>query len=551
MILRRCLIASLLQLSVLATTTGAEGRRSNRLGEKTAYCRSCDWDDEFRGERRLPWSSDSQRPFSSQAQAPALEVIPLGVSGSADNRVDLVFFSDGYLASERAKFIEDATRLAEDVSGNQTFHAVKPLLNFWGAFTPSNESGIGTGGVPKDTVYGLYRPGTELRAVYYSKPEVARAACASMGSQCDYPILLANDPFYGGVGGEFTTVTSSYLNGPLVLRHELGHSIVGVGEEYDGGFAYCGANAALEPLDIPWKRWLPSSHTPRIERSIMPFQSYPWTMLNMSSSWTAEFTSSGIYSRYLVKFSLSGIPSKSSFTVTLGGEDLGWEPERRVGLDRWHYDIHRADGLKPGVHKLNFALTDPALEGKAQLCSVEVLEFGDESEFNSTPGHYSLYPTFSMDNQTSYRPTNEGCLMRAVTKPSFCNACMEALWLSLLKRVHLIEGVTERCTPQNNTALSLSLVPLAHLRQTFPNAIDHHTPKLAEELKNESYTIIWKKGGDQLGEYTNMTTAILDQVNAAGTYTVEVKFATDAVRLTDDSALMDRLEYSVSSPCPR
>lgn len=156
-----------------------------------------------------------------------------------------------------------------------------------------------------------------------------------------------------------------------------------------------------------------------------------------------------------------------------------------------------------------------------------------------------------MDNQTSYRPTNEGCLMRAVTKPSFCNACMEALWLSLLKRVHLIEGVTERCTPQNNTALSLSLVPLAHLRQTFPNAIDHHTPKLAEELKNESYTIIWKKGGDQLGEYTNMTTAILDQVDAAGTYTVEVKFATDAVRLTDDSALIDRLEYSVSSPCPR
>lgn len=46
------------------------------------------------------------------------------------------------LASERAKFIEDATRLAEDVSGNQTFHAVKPLLNFWGAFTPSNEVGL-------------------------------------------------------------------------------------------------------------------------------------------------------------------------------------------------------------------------------------------------------------------------------------------------------------------------------------------------------------------------------------------------------------------------
>jgi hypothetical protein len=40
------------------------------------------------------------------------------------------------------------------------------------------------------TPYGLYRDGTELRAVYYDKPEVARAACDSMEDQCDYPILL-------------------------------------------------------------------------------------------------------------------------------------------------------------------------------------------------------------------------------------------------------------------------------------------------------------------------------------------------------------------------
>lgn len=53
------------------------------------------------------------------------------------------------------------------------------------------------------TVYGLYRDGTELRGVYYQKPEVARAACQSTDA-CDYPILLGNDPFYGGLGGTFT-----------------------------------------------------------------------------------------------------------------------------------------------------------------------------------------------------------------------------------------------------------------------------------------------------------------------------------------------------------
>ena len=53
------------------------------------------------------------------------------------------------------------------------------------------------------TVYGLYRDGTELRGVYYAKPDVARAACQSTDA-CDYPILLGNDPYYGGLGGAFT-----------------------------------------------------------------------------------------------------------------------------------------------------------------------------------------------------------------------------------------------------------------------------------------------------------------------------------------------------------
>lgn len=42
------------------------------------------------------------------------------------------------------------------------------------------------------TPFGLYRDGTELRAVYYSKEDVALAACGSLGDQCDYAILLGS-----------------------------------------------------------------------------------------------------------------------------------------------------------------------------------------------------------------------------------------------------------------------------------------------------------------------------------------------------------------------
>ena len=46
------------------------------------------------------------------------------------------------LASEQDKFIKDVTRLVSEISNNQTFHTVAPLLNFWAAFTPSNEAGL-------------------------------------------------------------------------------------------------------------------------------------------------------------------------------------------------------------------------------------------------------------------------------------------------------------------------------------------------------------------------------------------------------------------------
>lgn len=48
------------------------------------------------------------------------------------------------------------------------------------------------------TAFGLYRDGTELRALYPGKPEIARQACASQGLKCNYPVLIGNDPYYGG-----------------------------------------------------------------------------------------------------------------------------------------------------------------------------------------------------------------------------------------------------------------------------------------------------------------------------------------------------------------
>ena len=200
--------------------------------------------------------------------------------------------------------------------------------------------------------------------------------------------------------------------------HELGHSIIGVGEEYDGGFAYFGPNSAGNAQKLPWAHWLApipnGDHSPRIERSIMPFQAYPWTILNSTAPWRAVFHSSGTYARHLVRFSLSGLPAAHQLSVRLDGEDLCWVSLPGIGIDRWHYDIHRPDALSGGQHEILFELLDPDQEGIAQLCSIEILEYGTKDEcvfrlpsvcmrnltfgarFDARPGVYGVFPTYAV-----------------------------------------------------------------------------------------------------------------------------------------------------------
>ncbi|TFY81167.1 hypothetical protein EWM64_g2845 [Hericium alpestre] len=504
----------------------------------------------------------------------SLPFIMQNIAGSEDssNRIDLTFFADGYLHSEHAKFIKDVTRLVEEISGNQTFHTVAPLLNFWAAFVPSKESGVGTGGKPKDTPFGLYRDGTELRGLYYARPEAARNACQTLQDRfgrCDYPILIGNDPYYGGLGGEFVTITPSEVNGALVLRHELGHSVIEVGEEYDGGFAYFGPNSASDASGpVPWAHWLADTHAaaspessldlPRVERSVMPMQAYPWTLLNITTPWSVPFNSSGTYSRHLVRFSLSGLPEESDLQVLFDGEDLGWTPKPGLGLDRWHYDIYRDGALSGGEHTIQFVLKEGRREGVAQLCSVEVLEFGSAEEFNAAPGFYGVFPTyafhdrrrlaltslrrFSETNATSYRPTNEDCLMRLTTTPHFCRACVEGLWLSLLGRVDPIDDLTATCVQDAASktwkhAVNATLLPLGQFRAEAP-------------LVKESYTISWKKDGRALEDFANKTVVLVDDGDdALGVYEVGVEFVTEEVRSDPDGLLKTGAKVHITEKC--
>jgi hypothetical protein len=126
---------------------------------------------------------------------------------------------------------------------------------------------------------------------------------------------------------------------------------------------------------------------PRAERNKVPLLAYPWTILNTSTPWSTSFISDGTFSSALLRFSLSAVPNAGSLQIKLDGKKVPWVAKQGAGIDRWFYDIWvRGDGKKPdaglhnGTHELSFALQEGGREGLAQLCSVEVIEYGNPNE---------------------------------------------------------------------------------------------------------------------------------------------------------------------------
>lgn len=130
--------------------------------------------------------------------------------------------------------------------------------------------------------------------------------------------------------------------------------------------------------------------------------------------------------------------------------------------------------------------------------------------------------------------------MRIVTSPNFCKACIEGLWLSLLKRVSLIDDIQESCEHRSGESvktLDLKLVPLAQFRTDA-----------TVNKSGESYTITWWKDQKVLKEFTNQTRLEIAG-DAVGTYAIGIKFATQEVRVDKDNLLSSGVKYEVTQNC--
>jgi hypothetical protein len=397
--------------------------------------------------------------FTSQVVWPGAEVRTLVSQGPSRNRIDLPIVGDGYTLEEKERFFEDAQRITNDLFQGQTFSSYLPLFNVHAVFVPSRDSGITDGSDRRDTALGLYRnpPGSKRAVMPGNTRTIDRAI--RLAPDSDYPILLANDDYYGGLGGKYAITTRSYDSGSMVLRHELGHNFGDVGEEYDGGFVYRGANFS-RTTNVSWSHWVDAGKT-SVNYARFLNGSYVWENLKEGP--------------VRVEFEFPAPTQNGSYQLRTIISSVGWAtPEdvhaylngQRVQLngvfttDRSFFEIVPDSSLAPGPHVLQFK--ENIHDGDNVLAFAQI--YALEPNYDKSPAKVGAFNSFnSSQHHVGYRPTDTACLMKDMRSTEFCSVDKENMWLRFLSRVSLIDDLEVERIGSGVSRVSLQMPPLENL----------------------------------------------------------------------------------------
>jgi hypothetical protein len=464
-----------------------------------------------RGVREVSWPRNQGKD----------EVFTLLDNGAPKNRIDLVFMGDGYTEAEKEKFLTDIKRLVGEILGSDTFTSYLPLFNVHAVFRASKVSGIGKNDKPRDTAYKLYRLGDTLRAILPGDSAAARDSC-SKAPGCDYPVIVANDVYYGGLGGEFAITTASKRSGAIVLRHELGHNFGQVGEEYDGQEAtFFGANFSRS-LNVGWSHWL--SGPAKAEPVVAHYIDWPWHNLDRGP-FSAKFSSPGNLANAGLVFSASGIERDDDLKVTIDGQSLPFRSP--FHSDRSFYEMFWKQGFSSGAHELRFE--QGTKDGNNVLSNLTLHEYGAGYHFD--PHYVGAYPMFAKNgNAVGYRPTHNTCVMRNMTSRHFCPVCQENNWLKFFSRIRVIDDLK---TMRSNGKLKVEVLtpPLG---------------QLSRRVRGTGRLVVrWYRDGKEVPNLNDQFKWEANESDSRGTWHVIVAFQTEEVRRDPGALLQARWKFEL------
>jgi hypothetical protein len=164
-----------------------------------------------------------------------VKVHEISVSGPSHDRLDVLLVAEGYTRKESRKFTTDARRFVKVFFKEEPYRSRKSLINFRGAYLPSQESGCDepSHGIYRNTAVGCTFDSLDSERYVLTEDNRSLrdiAGCASY----DALIILVNHKRYGGGGihNLFAVTTSDNQWSDYVFLHELGHSFAGLADEY-------------------------------------------------------------------------------------------------------------------------------------------------------------------------------------------------------------------------------------------------------------------------------------------------------------------------------
>jgi len=282
---------------------------------------------------------------------------------------------------------------------------------------------------------------------------------------------------------------------------------------------------------LGWSAWLSGER--REQRAQYRLLEYPWADLQNGPQ-SFSFNSDGSYSRWNLVVTVSAAGEEDCLEFKLDGEILPWNT---TGFDdREFYMWSGVEGLAAGRHNFSVRTKTPSTHPDIprMICSIRFHEYGNEEEFHSSNSYVSAYPTWDYYGSKSFRPTNEGCLMRNMTYNRFCPVCQEGMWAQFLARVSLIDNVTvsENSNANGTRDVTVQTLKLGQLRQP------------GNEMENEALEIKWFRDNQE-------QVAMRDQfeINAGpGNWMVEVHLNTTEVRHDPRNLLTSTAEFIIPNP---
>ena len=193
-------------------------------------------------------------------------------NGPADKRINFLVLAEGYTTNQQATFRADATNVINLMLSATPFDLYRSGFNAWALFVASAQSGSDHAdqGLYADTYFSTFYSGSGYPQLISLTSEGLMRAYnlkATYLPQADVTMILVNDLQSGGSGG--SVLIGSRLGAADLLTHELGHTIAGLGDEYDD--ARPGYTPVEEPNTtqqtnrdlIKWKQWiLPTTPIP-------------------------------------------------------------------------------------------------------------------------------------------------------------------------------------------------------------------------------------------------------------------------------------------------